>query len=111
DDGPVSLPRQRVVLVGVGLQARQDFRAQLAGGDDVVDDEVVGDGLDVDVAAVLVAFGLDEGGALLGVSDLGDVVGVDGVDGGLGAHDGNLGAGEGEGGLGLEGGAAHGVDA
>lgn len=90
-----------------GGEAANQVGAQVVAGHQV-DMQIGGEFDDVHVLAVGAAQFFDVGGAL-GFGLGGDPVGVDGVDGGFGAHDGDAGLGQGQGRVGVEGGTAHGV--
>ena len=74
--------------------------------DDRVDHQLAGEPDDVDVLLVLGALRGDEGGPLGLVGDRGDLVGVDGVDRGLGPHHRDLRGGQCDRGVRLEAGPA-----
>src|SRR5215467_7085291 len=91
-------------------EAAGQLTPQLGARDDAIDEHLRGELVDVHVLHVLLALLLHVGGSLA-LRQLHDLVVVDGVDGRLRPHDGDLPLGKREGGVGLEGGAAHGVEA
>src|SRR5512133_4288574 len=106
-DGP-PLDGPRIPAAGAG-EAGDEFGAEVGGIHDGVHMEVSTQLLQVDVLVVLVAELLDVGGSFL-FGLLRDLIGEDGVHGGLGAHDGDAGRGQGEGGIRIEARPTHGVE-
>src|SRR3546814_8411117 len=107
----VAAGREVAVLAGRSSQPGDELVAEVAEVDDRVDHQLRCQAEQVDVLLVEAALLLDEGLALRGVVDGGDLVGEDGVHRRLGPHHRDLGGGQRDGGLGFERRPGHRVEA